>query len=94
LTTPGRYYALQWFADHEDLGATAVLTRKSPSKKMRGWMLREGQLKMIPRGQFSFHNSVLTAEGRAALAKKPKPRRRPNAQRYQEMLGASRGELK
>lgn len=83
MPTPARFHALQWFADHEDLGRTAMLTRTPPSTKMRRLMAKEGQAVRIPVGQLDHYQWRLTPLGRETLAKKPPPRKRsaPDAKR-------------
>lgn len=75
MPTSARWYALQWFSDHEKGGPDAVLTRKAPSTRMRRLMVRNGQVERRPIGQFNFQAWVLTPEGREMLLKKPKARR-------------------
>lgn len=75
MLTPARYYALQWFSDHEALGPDGVFGRKPPSARMRRLMAKEGQVIRLPIGQFEYQKWLLTPQGREALAAKPPPRR-------------------
>jgi hypothetical protein len=76
MPTPARYYALQWFFDHEELGPDAVFNRKPPSGRMRKLMAHEGQVSRLSVGQFKYEKWRLTPQGREVLESKPKVRRR------------------
>jgi hypothetical protein len=74
MTTPGRWRALQWFADHER-DPTAMLFSKRPSRRMIRLMAHEGQLTGLP------SMWILTKAGRDVLANK---RKRRHARAQQE----------
>jgi hypothetical protein len=76
MTSPARYYALQWFHDHEALGPDGVFGRKPPSVRMRKLMSKEGDITNEPVGQFKYLKWILSPAGRAKLQNKPPPRRR------------------
>jgi hypothetical protein len=76
MPSAARYYALQWFFDHEALGPDGVFNRKPPSARMRKLMLLEGQVDRVSVGQFRYGKWRLTAKGREALENRPKVRRR------------------
>jgi hypothetical protein len=84
--TPGRKYALIWFADH-DKDATSVLLRRAPSTKMHRLMRREGQLTehwhLTPAGRADYEQ----AQTRQRPAKKPRARRAPRLPRQAESQG-------
>src|ERR1700751_2093820 len=69
MTSPARYRALRWFADHE-ADPLSVLSRKRPSVRMRNLMEREHQLVRIALGQFNHHRWLLTGMGEQVLADK------------------------
>lgn len=75
MPTSARYYALQWFFDHEALGPNGVFGRKPPTSRMRKLMEEEGHVAKEPVGQFKFQRWLLTAKGREALQAKPAVRR-------------------
>jgi hypothetical protein len=68
VTTPARYRALQWFADHEQ-DPTSVLLGPRPTVRMSRLMSREHQVMVVPPGRW-----ILTGLGINALAKRPKKR--------------------
>ena len=74
MTTPARYYALQWMMDHEALGPDGVFGRKPPSLRMVRLMAKEDEAIRLPLGQFEHFKWRLTDKGREALLKKPKRR--------------------
>ena len=76
MPTSARFYALQWFADHEALGPDGVFGRKAPSTRMRRLMAKEGEVENEPVGQFKYLKWILTPAGREKLQAKPPPRRR------------------
>jgi len=49
MTTPARWRALHWYADHE-INVNAVMGRPQPSTRMRNLMLIEQQLDRVPVG--------------------------------------------
>src|ERR1700722_16052636 len=69
MTTPARYRALRWFADHQ-ADPLSVLLRKRPSVRMRNLMEREHQLVRIALGQFNYNRWLLTGMGEQVLADK------------------------
>jgi hypothetical protein len=73
MTTPARYRALRWFADHE-ADPLSVLLRRRPSVRMRNLMEREHQLVRIALGQFNHHRWLLTGMGEQVLAAKQRGR--------------------
>jgi hypothetical protein len=76
MTTPARYYALQWFLDHEAIGPDSVFGRKPPTTRMIRLMARSGEVVRLPIGQFEMGKWLLTAHGREVLQNKKKIRRR------------------
>jgi hypothetical protein len=76
MPTPARYYALQWFYDHEILGPDGVFSRKPPSGRMRKLMAQEGQVIRLPLGQFDYQKWRLTPLGLEVLQNKPEPKTR------------------
>jgi hypothetical protein len=87
MPTPARYYALQWFHDHEALGPDGVITRKPPSARMRRLMAKEGQVIRLPIGQFEYQKWLLTPKGREALQAKPTRRKKADADEHQRTEG-------
>jgi hypothetical protein len=75
MPTPARFYALQWFHDHEAHGPDSVIGRRPPTTRMRRLMLKEGEVENQPVGQFKFRKWRLTPAGREKLQTKPPPRR-------------------
>jgi hypothetical protein len=71
MTTPARWRALHWYADHE-INVNAVKGRPQPSTRMRNFMLIEQQLDRVPVGAFGHHRFVLTAAARGLLERKGK----------------------
>src|ERR1700752_4925486 len=69
MTSPARYRALRWFADHE-ADPLSVLLRRRPSVRMRNLMEREHQLVRIALGEFNHHRWLLTGMGEQVLAEK------------------------
>jgi hypothetical protein len=76
MPTPARYYALQWFFDHEEHGPNGVFGRKAPSARMRRLMAKQGEVMRVPLGQFDYQVWRLTPQGREVLEGRPKVRRR------------------
>jgi len=76
MPTPARYYALQWFSDHEAHGPDAVIGRKAPTARMRSLMEKEGEVTHEPVGQFKYRKWILTPAGRKKLETKPPKKRR------------------
>lgn len=91
--TTARWAALKWFVDHEG-DPDAMLMRKHPSRKMLGYMLNAGQVKLEPTNLANQTRLVLTERGksdhytkgvrvtvRSGKAKLPGPRRRRSKSR-------------
>lgn len=70
MPTRARFYALQWFCDHEEQGPDAVFNRKPPTTRMRKLMAKENQVTRQSVGQFKYQQWRLTPQGREVLAKK------------------------
>jgi len=90
VTTRSRFYALQWFFDHEARGPNAVIDRKPPTARMVRLMKKEGELTTEPVGQFKYHKWILSPAGHEKLRHKPPPRKKKdlphadNSQRKQD----------
>jgi hypothetical protein len=70
MTTKARFFALEWFWDHQAMGPNAIFDRKPPTLRMRNLMLKEGQIARLPLGQFDYAQWRLTSEGAAVLLNK------------------------
>lgn len=67
--TTARWAALKWFVDHEG-DPDAMLMRKHPSRRMLGYMLDAGQVRLEPTNLANQTSLVLTDKGRADYASK------------------------
>jgi hypothetical protein len=74
MVTRSRYIALKWFADHEAKGPDEVFRRRPPSARMRGLMLKEGDIQRDDVGQFKYGRWLLTPQGRDKLQAEPLPK--------------------
>jgi hypothetical protein len=68
MTTPARYRALEWFADHER-DPLSVLLRKRPSARMRNLMAREGQVVADRAGTVQLPPLAFDRHGRASAGR-------------------------
>jgi len=81
MTTPARYRALQWFADHEEAdGKTDMLFVKPPTAKMRRLMATDGLVIRLPLQHFGHEGWLLTPKGREVLANRKRRRGRKHDQ--------------